>query len=776
MEAELSGTVLAAPSTMPDKTAVMRSPPNKLGKYEIRKLLGKGNMGMVFLAHDPVLERDVAIKVMAGSSINDAEMRERFEREAKAVARLHHPNIVTIHDLGYDHQGSPFIAMELLEGTDLEHLVKMNPASVIRRLEIVAQVCRGLHHAHGAGIVHRDVKPANIFVTQDGAKIMDFGVARWMKSSQTQSGMVLGTAGYMSPEQIRGERVDGRSDIFSVGIVLYQLLTNEKLFSGDSIETVFFKTLSQDPPELVMPDGRNLPEFQEIVSSALASDAEDRYSSAEKMTKAIETFLGAHSAALPEKLVFRALDPDSALRSSGGKGSLRQLSHGAKRPGGTDAAEVPAHATLTLIGSARPVPSKVMPATEVRPAPVKRPTPSKSRIRPTRVARPPAPSRLPRVAAAVVLLGVAVGAYLLVFHRPESSPPPASASASSTAPVDLEKRFQFAEGLLENGQIAQAFEAVQNILTIEPGNPRALELQEAVRKAADVQAKSKPAQPSPPVEKLRPVPSSKPTLREQAATFAADAASALSNGQLEEADSPIARGQRLDPKSPRWSDLGDQLRAKQAEAELKSLAAQYVQQGSLSLEGGNYQGAIDAYKKAMEYEPESREARNGLDRAISLKHQAEAKRQAAAAPARRFVESKTEFTPSQSDTEEVVGFEMEDRFKVNETADPFFPAKIIIELNPTDAKPGEPYVLRVRVFNEGYRPIEVRSLELVSRFGGKTTGKGAQIPTRVQRIDPQATALVHEITGTWKEAQHQGEISATVTLADGGTFSKSISW
>ena len=131
---------------MPDKTAVMRSPPNKLGKYEIRKLLGKGNMGMVFLAHDPVLERDVAIKVMAGSSINDVEMRARFEREAKAVARLHHPNIVTIHDLGYDQQGSPFIAMELLEGTDLEPLVKMNPPSVIRGLEIVAQVCRGLHH------------------------------------------------------------------------------------------------------------------------------------------------------------------------------------------------------------------------------------------------------------------------------------------------------------------------------------------------------------------------------------------------------------------------------------------------------------------------------------------------------------------------------------------------------------------------------------------------------------------------------------------------------
>ena len=272
---------------------------------------------------------------------------------------------------------------------------------------------------------------------------------------------------------------------------------------------------------------------------------------------------------------------------------------------------------------------------------------------------------------------------------------------------------------------------MQNILTIAPGNPRALELQEAVRKAVEDQTKSKPAQPSPPVEKPRPVPSSEPTPRERAATFAADAALALSNGQLEEAQSLIARGQRLDSKSPRWSELRDQLRARQADAELKSFASNYVQEGTHSLEAANYQGAIDAYKKAMEYEPESQEARNGLDRAISLKHQAEAKQQVAAAPARLFVESATVFTPSQSDTEEVLGFEMEDRFKVNETADPFFPAQIIIELNPTDAKPGEPYVLRVRVFNEGYRAIEVRSLELVSRFGGKATGKGVRIPAIV---------------------------------------------
>jgi hypothetical protein len=206
---------------------------------------------------------------------------------------------------------------------------------------------------------------------------------------------------------------------------------------------------------------------------------------------------------------------------------------------------------------------------------------------------------------------------------------------------------------------------------------------------------------------------------------------------------------------------------------------QQLEAGRRALEGGDFQRAIDAYKAAMEYAPESREAQRGLESAIRLKHEADNAQRAAAAAARQFVESDTEFVPAPSaeeQTQEVVGFEMEDRFEVNETPDPFFPAKIIIEVHPADAKPGEPYVLRVRVFNEGYRPVEVRGLELVSRFGGKTVGKGVEIPTRTQRIEPQATVLVHEIAGTWKEAQQHGELTATVMLVEGGKFTKSISW
>jgi serine/threonine protein kinase/tetratricopeptide (TPR) repeat protein len=740
---------------MSDDTAVIPSPPNKLGKYEIRKMLGKGNMGMVYLAHDPVLERDVAIKVMAGSTIYDAQLRERFAREAKSVARLQHPNIVTIHDLGYDHQSSPFIAMELLEGADLDDLVKQNALSVTRRLEIVAQVCRGLHHAHSVGIVHRDVKPANIFVTKDGAKIMDFGVARWTQSSQTQSGMVLGTVSYMSPEQIRGEKVDGRSDIFSAGTVLYLLLTNEKLFSGDSIETIFFQTLTKAPPKLVRPGGGDLPGLQAILSTSLAKDVGGRYSNAEEMATAIETFLRDHSAALPEKPDFRPLDSGSAPQSSGGSGSVQQISHEDKPLSGMPADQIVASAMT----AAQTAPYEVMAPSEVK-------------------AAPPEPRKFARWlpwAGVFILIASVVGIYFIVFHQPDSPRPAESSSELTPSPVDLEGRFRLAEELLGSGQIAQAFEAVQNILMIAPGNPRALELQTAIEKAAQEQAESKTAHTTTTIGKS-PVASTTPTPRERAAAFAADAALALSNGRLEEAESLVARGERLTPESPRWSKLRDQLRAMQAEAELKSFAAKYLQEGRSSLEEGDYPGAIDAFKKAMEYEPENRDAQNGLEEAISLKHESELEPQVAAAPVRRIVESETEYTPSQSGTEEVMGFEMEDRFKVNETAADFFPAQIIIELNPTDAKPGEPYVLRVRIFNEGYRAIEIRNLELVSRFGGKTIGKGAEISPRTRRVDPQATALVHEIAGTWTEAQHQGEIEATITLADGGKFSKSIRW
>jgi serine/threonine-protein kinase len=201
----------------------------RIGKYEIVKLLGRGGMGAVYQAFDPVLERAVALKVMLPEAAGDPEHKQRFEREARAIARLSHPAVVTVFDLGYHTDGSPYIVMELLRGTDLlARLRDGTPLSLGEKMSIVDQVLDGLGHAHKAGIVHRDIKPANVFLTEEGsARITDFGIAFWTASGGT-SRTVLGTVSYMSPEQVRGERVDGRSDLFSVGTLLCELLTGRR--------------------------------------------------------------------------------------------------------------------------------------------------------------------------------------------------------------------------------------------------------------------------------------------------------------------------------------------------------------------------------------------------------------------------------------------------------------------------------------------------------------------------------------------------------------------
>ena len=171
----------------------------KIGRYDIVRPLGKGAMGVVYLAHDPLLERDVALKVMVAQIADDPDLSKRFEREAKAVAKMTHPNVVTVYDLGYHEDGSPYIAMELLKGQDLlEALRDGPPLALERKLSIILQVLDGVGHAHQSGIVHRDIKPANIFINTDGSvKIMDFGVARLTTASMTGTGNIIGTADYM---------------------------------------------------------------------------------------------------------------------------------------------------------------------------------------------------------------------------------------------------------------------------------------------------------------------------------------------------------------------------------------------------------------------------------------------------------------------------------------------------------------------------------------------------------------------------------------------------
>jgi eukaryotic-like serine/threonine-protein kinase len=264
-------------------------PVTKLGKYHILEQVGEGAMGVVYRALDPVLNRTVAIKVMSDGLAQDDGLRARFLREAQAAGSLQHPNVVTIYDFG-ETDGHLFIAMEFVQGADLEHLMKHNaPLSLAARLDIVIDVLNGLYYAHRRGIVHRDIKPANIRVDEEGhARIMDFGVARLATSDMTKSGVMMGTPNYMAPEQISGGEVTPSVDIFSVGALLYELLTHVKPFQGDTMHNVLFKIVTESPPDIreVKPD---LPEpLSEVVKKAIEKDPEKRYLTASEMANALQ--------------------------------------------------------------------------------------------------------------------------------------------------------------------------------------------------------------------------------------------------------------------------------------------------------------------------------------------------------------------------------------------------------------------------------------------------------------------------------------------------------
>jgi serine/threonine-protein kinase len=241
-------------------------------------------MGVLYRARDSVLERDVALKMMHVDFTLDSTARERFQREAKAVARLQHRNVVTIHELG-EVDGTPYIVMEFLTGKDLDALLKSGvELTIAQKLDIGAQICEGLSYAHEQGIIHRDIKPGNVRILEDGTvKILDFGIAKFAMSSVTQSGTVMGTPSYMAPEQIMGQPLDGRADLFAVGVLLYELFTGAKPFSGDSPTAVVYQIMHVEPRQIrdVAPD---LPDaVQQIISRALEKNADDRYSKAAEM-------------------------------------------------------------------------------------------------------------------------------------------------------------------------------------------------------------------------------------------------------------------------------------------------------------------------------------------------------------------------------------------------------------------------------------------------------------------------------------------------------------
>lgn len=265
----------------------------RIGRYLITGHIGKGGMGMVYRGLDEGLEREVAVKTLTTEGAFDADSRRRFEVEAKAAAHLQHPNIVIVYELG-EALDRPFIAMELLPGTDLEALLRSGEELLLaEKLEVVIQVCRGLGYAHDRGIVHRDMKPSNIRILDDGtAKIVDFGIAKLGGTHLTRTGMIVGTVHYMSPEQVRGGELDGRSDVFSLGVILYELLAGERPFRGEGPTQVLYKIVAEPAPPLDLSKlGEVGPRLQAVVDRALAKNREERYPRADDLADELQAVL-----------------------------------------------------------------------------------------------------------------------------------------------------------------------------------------------------------------------------------------------------------------------------------------------------------------------------------------------------------------------------------------------------------------------------------------------------------------------------------------------------
>src|SRR5215212_4719021 len=268
-----------------------------LGHYEILRPIGAGGMGEVFVARDPKLGRKVAIKLLPSRLASEQDTLSRFTQEARSASALNHPNIVTIHEVGAD-EGAPFIVMEYIDGRDLRMLIAEGPLSVRQVLDIGVQIADGLAAAHERGIVHRDLKPENIMVTHDGyVKILDFGLAKVVGPTPegehtlqldmpgTVPGTILGTVGYMSPEQATGKRIDFRSDLFAFGAILHELVTAQPAFDGENAIDTLSAILHHNPEPVTRTNARMPVQLADIISRLLSKSPDDRYSSTRDLAR-----------------------------------------------------------------------------------------------------------------------------------------------------------------------------------------------------------------------------------------------------------------------------------------------------------------------------------------------------------------------------------------------------------------------------------------------------------------------------------------------------------
>jgi tRNA A-37 threonylcarbamoyl transferase component Bud32/tetratricopeptide (TPR) repeat protein len=433
--------------------------PEQVGKYRIVAKIGQGAMGEVYRAEDPVLKRPVAIKMISSSAVSTEALDKRFQREAQSVARLNHPNIVTIYDFG-EEGGRPYMAMELLEGIDLREAILKKLLSPGDRLRVMVEICAGLAYAHERGVVHRDLKPANIHLTRTGqVKIMDFGLARIADSDMTQAGLVMGTPNYMAPEQVRGERADTRSDVFALGAVMYELLSARKPFDAPSVHTILMQVLQEEPQPLHSLSPELPPAVVSVVEKALAKDPGARFRDAGEMLEGVraarEALTTSATMLMPGPGAESASSP--ALRSSRGSWPPTRGSEAVKPAPRTQASLAHGSVAPTLHAEA---PTEL--GLEAHPA-------ARSR------------AGLYLGIGAVALLGAATAGYLVQRQRSATVAPTGNLASEQEGILRealVDSQLELARLDLQNKDYRGAIEQVDRALAVDPANAEAGRLKE----------------------------------------------------------------------------------------------------------------------------------------------------------------------------------------------------------------------------------------------------------------------------------------------------------
>ena len=763
----------------------------RIGKYEIVRPLGKGAMGQVYLAHDTVLDRDVALKVMVAQIADDPELKSRFEREARAVAKMTHPNVVTVFDLGSHTDGSPFIAMELLKGQDLQKAVRQTPPMTVeRKVAVIVQVLAGLAHAHQAGIVHRDIKPANIFIQEDGSvKIMDFGVARLTAASMTGTGNIVGTADYMSPEQVQGAKVDGRSDLFSVGCMLFELAAGRRPFHSDNLMAIFYKITHEEANFDLIPQGAEYDALMPILKKALAKNIDERYQTAYEFAVDLREWLKAHATTTSSQNVLEALvdleapthapmpmteAPGMTVAPDGGAGrpwtsarrGPRKGTIAPTRAGGRTVADAGRRRDDAPRGDAR--------RSRRRPCP-----------RARRVPQPaPKPSVLPWVAVALALVAVGVAGWLAWKSQQAPAtppvtqavatptpPPPTTLATPEPPPVTVAPAPTFeeaggkaaaqirgAQAAFKAGSYDRAVTAAQEALREDPANENARKVLENAQSGQKALVQLKAAE------------------------------AALARGDLAAAESELEAARRLAPWDRGLADFSSRIErgarpGAQREADAKAQSARTAADHGLPEPGEHGDGgqAVRGGDRLLQPHPgDGPQPPGGPDRQDRRhRRQVPGRRRRQRPPpggaVRSFVSGRTEAKGTEQGG--LVGFEDSAGVDVKRgTQAAELPGKIVFEASPAAPKPGERFKVSVFLSNEGSQAIQLATMTVATMLDGKR--QSGPVPLSVTTVAPGQRAPVFQTPGeqVWKEGTQSWTMEIVLRTAKGETYRNTLSW